>query len=192
MVSVQSTMLPIGTPAPEFSLPDPTGTTWSLTENTGEYGTLVAFVCNHCPYVKHLAMEFGTAAKRWISAGVSVIAINSNDADAYPDEKPERMAEQAAKWGWTFPYLVDADQSVAKAYRAACTPDFYLFDAEQRLVYRGRFDGSTPRNDVTLTGHELDGAVRALVAGQAPVEDQVPSIGCNIKWLPGSEPPWFG
>lgn len=192
MVSAHSTMLPLTTPAPDFALPDAAGTVHSLDEVAGARGTLVAFVCNHCPYVRHLAVDFGVAAARWIEAGVTVIGINSNDADSYPDDRPEKMAEQAAEWGWRFPYVTDAEQAVAHAYRAACTPDFFLFDADHRLVYRGRFDGSTPRNNVPITGEELGAAVDAMLAGETISDDQVPSIGCNIKWRPGNEPPWFG
>lgn len=192
MVSVKSTMLPLDTEAPDFTLPDPAGRNLSLAEAAGARGTLVAFVCNHCPYVKHLAVDFGAAAARWTAAGVVVIGINSNDADAYPNDRPDKMAEQAAEWNWRFPYLVDADQSVAHAYRAACTPDFFLFDADRRLVYRGRFDESTPGNGKPITGAELDAAVAALVAGEPLPDEQVPSIGCNIKWKAGNQPPWFG
>ncbi|MPY77670.1 MAG: redoxin domain-containing protein [Actinophytocola sp.] len=192
MVAVESTMLTLGTTAPEFALPDPDGTVWSLEQVAGQRGTLVAFVCNHCPYVRHIAVELGEATSRWIADGIGVVGINSNDVASHPDDRPERMAEQAAAWGWTFPYVSDTDQSVAKAYRAACTPDFFLFDDSRCLVYRGRFDGSTPGNDVAVTGEELDVAVRALLAGEPTSGDQVPSIGCNIKWARGNEPEWFG
>lgn len=185
-------MVPLGSPAPAFTLPDPSGRPWSLADAAGERGTLIAFVCNHCPYVKHIAREFAVAASRWNAQGVAVAAVNSNDADAYPDDRPEQMAEQAADWGWEFPYLVDADQTVAREYRAACTPDFFLYDSSLRLVYRGRFDGSTPGNDVAITGEELDAAVQALLRGEQPAGEQTPSIGCNIKWRPGNVPPWFG
>ncbi|MGH3519527.1 MAG: thioredoxin family protein [Haloechinothrix sp.] len=192
MVAVNSTMLPLGTPAPEFSLPDPSGTVWSLDQVAGERGTLVAFVCNHCPYVRHVAVEFGAAAARWIRAGVGVIGINSNDVSAYPIEEPDTMAEHAARWNWRFPYVSDSDQSVAQAYRAACTPDFFLFDDASRLVYRGRMDGSTPGNDVPVTGAELDAAITAMLSGEPISGEQIPSIGCNIKWKPGNKPAWFG
>ncbi|MPY84837.1 MAG: redoxin domain-containing protein [Actinophytocola sp.] len=192
MVAVESTMLTLGTTAPEFALPDPDGTVWSLDRVAGERGTLVAFVCNHCPYVRHIAAELGRAAARWTSSGIGVVGINSNDVESHPDDRPERMAEQATAWGWEFPYLSDTDQSVAHAYRAACTPDFFLFDDSRCLVYRGRFDGSTPGNDVEVSGSELDAAVQTLIAGEPISGEQVPSIGCNIKWRPGYEPPWFG
>ncbi|MGH9139374.1 MAG: thioredoxin family protein [Acidimicrobiales bacterium] len=190
MVSVESTMLPLGSEAPAFTLPDPSGHLVSLEDVAGPEGTLVAFVCNHCPYVRHIATEIGRAAARWVDAGIGVVGINSNDADAYPDDRPEVMAKQAAEWGWSFPYLVDADQSVAIDYRAACTPDFFLFDSSRRLVYRGRFDSARPNNGQPITGEELDAAVQAVVAGEVPTDDQWPSLGCNIKWRPGNEPAW--
>ncbi len=182
--------LPLGTPAPDFSLPDPAGTIWTLEQVSGPRGTLVAFVCNHCPYVKHVAHALGDAARRWVDAGIGVVGINSNDASQYPEDRPERMVEQAEAWKWSFPYLVDADQTAALAYKAACTPDFFLFDSSGALVYRGRFDGSTPGNNVPLTGEELDAAVSALVAGTPISTDQRPSVGCSIKWKPGNEPGW--
>lgn len=185
-------MLTLGTTAPDFALPDPDGAVWSLEQIEGQHGTLVAFVCNHCPFVRHIAVEFGQATSRWQESGIGVVGINSNDVTSHPDDRPEKMAEQAKAWGWTFPYLSDTDQSVAKAYRAACTPDFFLFDDSRSLVYRGRFDGATPGNNIAVTGEELDAAVRALLAGDPISSDQVPSIGCNIKWTPGNEPEWFG
>lgn len=191
MVAVESTMLELGTPAPDFTLPDPDGVQHTLAGVAGEHGTLVAFVCNHCPYVKLIAPTLGAKAAEWTGKGIGVIGVNSNDADAYPDDAPAKMAVQAKQWGWTFPYVTDADQSVAKAYRAACTPDFFLFDADKRLVYRGRFDEATPGNGKTVTGAELDAAVTALLDGRRP-GDQIPSIGCNIKWKPGNAPAWFG
>jgi peroxiredoxin len=183
-----TTVLPLGAAAPEFSLPDAHGSTTTLDDVSGERGTLVVFVCNHCPYVKHVAPSFADAAKRWTAAGVGVVGINSNDAERYPDDRPERMVEQAAAWGWTFPYLVDAEQTAAREYGAVCTPDFFLFDPTGALVYRGRYDGSTPGNDVALTGDELSAAVEALLAGEPIAGDQRPSVGCSIKWKPGNEP----
>ena len=188
MATTGTSTLPLGTTAPAFSLPDATGTAWSFDQIAGQRGTLVAFVCNHCPYVKHVAVDLGLAAKRWTDAGVGVVGINSNDAEQYPDDRPEVMVEQAQAWGWTFPYLVDADQTAALAYRAVCTPDFFLFDAAGSLVYRGRLDGSTPGNNVPLTGDELDAAVTALLGGEPISSDQRPSVGCSIKWKPGNEP----
>src|SRR2546430_9186167 len=192
MVAVESTMLSLGTKAPEFALPDPAGKLWSLDDIAGPRGTLVAFVCNHCPYVRHIAPELGVAAARWLTAGIGVIGINSNDTASYPDDRPEAMAAQAGEWNWTFPYVSDEDQSAALAYRAACTPDFFLFDAGRRLVYRGRFDAARPRNDVPVTGEELDAAVHNVIAGAPQSDDQWPSIGCNIKWKPGNTPAWYG
>jgi peroxiredoxin len=192
MVAVESTMLALGTQAPAFALPDPSGKVRSLDEAAGPAGTLVAFVCNHCPYVRHIAKTLGVTAARWQAAGIGVIGVNSNDTASYPDDQPEHMATQAAEWNWTFPYVTDEDQSVAHAYRAACTPDFFLFDAERRLAYRGRFDAARPRNDIPVTGEELDAAIQAVIAGKPVGADQLPSIGCNIKWKPGNEPTWFG
>jgi thiol-disulfide isomerase/thioredoxin len=194
MVAVNSTMLPLGTPLPPLELPDPTGAVWSAARDAaGAPALVVAFVCNHCPYVRHLGPALGRSAAAWQQAGAAVVAVNANDADAYPDDSPEAMVATALDWGWTFPYLVDGDQSAAHAFAAACTPDFYVFDAAGRLAYRGRFDGSTPGNGVPVTGDELDAAVRAVLAGRpVAADDQVASIGCNIKWRPGNEPAWFG
>jgi thiol-disulfide isomerase/thioredoxin len=183
-------MLPLGTEAPDFSLPDPDGTMWTRDQLAGPHGLLVAFVCNHCPYVRHVAPTLATAAARWKDAGVGVVGINSNDATRYPEDAPDRMAEHARDWGWDFPYVVDGEQAAALAYRAACTPDFFLFDDERRLVYRGRLDGATPGNDVPVTGDELDAAVSAMLSGAAVSTDQRPSVGCSIKWKPGNEPGW--
>jgi peroxiredoxin len=188
MATTGTSTLPLGSPAPDFTLAGGDGTKRSLSELAGSRGTLIAFVCNHCPYVKHIATDFAAAAERWVDEGVGVVAINSNDAERYPEDRPERMVEQAAAWGWAFPYLVDADQTAALAYGAACTPDFFLFDETGSLVYRGRFDGSTPGNNVPLTGDELDTAVAALVSGDPISSDQRPSVGCSIKWKPGNEP----
>ena len=191
MVAVESTMLPLGSTAPPFALPDPAGTVWSLDDVAGERGTLVAFVCNHCPYVRHVAPQFAVTTARWLDAGIGVIGINSNDATSYPDDRPDRMAKQAVEWNWTFPYVTDEDQSVALAYRAACTPDFFLFDADRRLAYRGRFDAARPGNGKPVTGEELDTAVAAVLAGDPVAADQWPSVGCNIKWKQGNAPTWF-
>ena len=188
MATTESPTLPLGSSAPDFTLPDAGGTDRSLGSLAGERGTLIAFVCNHCPYVKHIATDFAASAQQWIDQGVGVAAINSNDAEQYPEDRPARMVEQAAAWGWGFPYLVDADQTAARAYGAVCTPDFFLFDDAGTLVYRGRFDGSTPGNNVPLTGDELGAAVAAVVAGEALSADQRPSVGCSIKWKPGNEP----
>jgi len=193
MVAVNSTMLPLGTVAPDFSLPDPTGAVHSLADAAGAPATVVMFLSNHCPYVRHLGREVGLLTQRWRSRGVAVFGVMSNDTDAYPDDAPDKMAEAARGWGWDFPYLVDtADHATAKAYRAACTPDFYVFDADRRLVYRGQFDGSRPGNDVPVTGADLKAAVESVLAGTAVDNDQWPSMGCNIKWRPGQAPDYFG
>jgi thiol-disulfide isomerase/thioredoxin len=193
MVQVSSTMLPLGTPLPAFSLPDPDGRLHGTADAgvAGAPALLVAFVCNHCPYVRHVAPELGRLAKQWSDAGLAVLAVNSNDTDAYPDDGPEPMRAFAAANGWGFPYLVDESQEVALTYRAACTPDFFLFDGDRRLAYRGRLDASRPGSGVPVTGEELGAAVDAVLAGRPVEGDQLPSIGCNIKWKRGNEPDWF-
>jgi len=182
MVAVNSTMVPLGTEAPAFALPDPDGVTWTLDRIAGPRGTLVAFVCDHCPFVRHIAVPFGAAAARWRAQGLGVAGINPNDPHAYPDELPARMAEHATAWRWTFPYLADPDQVAARAYGAVCTPDFFLYDATRRLVYRGRFDAARPGNGVPVTGDELDAAVASVIAGEQVEVGQLPSVGCSIKW----------
>ena len=192
MVAVPSTMLELGTPAPAFALPDPAGRVVTLDEvASGRSGVLVVFLCNHCPYVKHLGRELALVTQRLLARGIGVVGINSNDIEAYPDDGPEAMAAEARRLGYDFPYLLDEDQSVAHAYRAACTPDFFLFDADRRLVYRGQFDASRPKNDEPVTGADLKRAVDALLAGDPPLAEQRPSLGCNIKWKAGNEPEWF-
>ena len=190
MVATASTMLPLGTVAPDFKLPDPSGREYSLAELVeGKAGVLVAFISNHCPYVQHIAPVLATRANEFQTKGVAVVAIGSNDAESYPDDGPEAMAREIEARGYTFPYLYDETQEVAGSYRAACTPDFFLFDADRRLVYRGQFDSSRPKNGRSATGDDLAAAVDALLAGtQIPEADQVPSLGCNIKWRPGNEP----
>jgi thiol-disulfide isomerase/thioredoxin len=157
----------------------------------GAPGLLVLFLCNHCPFVKHIRSGLAEFAREYAERGLSVVAINSNDAEAYPDDAPERMAEEARAAGYVFPYLIDADQSVARAYLAACTPDLFLFDRHGRLAYRGQFDGSRPGNDVPVTGADLRAAADTVLLGRRVEGDQLPSIGCNIKWRPGREPEWF-
>ena len=192
MVEVNSTMLALGTEAPPFALPDPDGRSWSLDEiAAGARGLVVAFLSNHCPFVRHIAPARGEVASTYGDRGVAFVGINANDVTAYPDDAPERMAEFAAVHGWSFPYLFDESQEVAKAYRAACTPDLFLFDADRRLVYRGRFDSSRPSRPDPATGADLCRAMNALLAGDPPLEDQLPSVGCNIKWRPGNEPDYF-
>ncbi|GMR20739.1 MAG: thioredoxin family protein [Gammaproteobacteria bacterium] len=192
MVLTPSTMLPLGTPAPDFSLPDTRGNTVTLSDFTGSAALLVIFMCNHCPYVKHLAAALAEYARDYQARGVAIVGISSNDVANYPDDSPEKMAQEVAKAGYAFPYLYDASQNVAKSYRAACTPDFFLFDQSRKLVYRGQFDGSRPRSDLPVTGADLRAATDAVLAEQPPVSEQIPSMGCNIKWKPGNEPDYFG
>jgi peroxiredoxin len=181
-MAVSSTMLPLGTPAPDFTLPDTTGRMVALADTEGAPATLVVFLCNHCPYVQHLAASLAAVTGDLIDRGVAVFGISSNDPEAYPDDAPDRMAEEAARRGYRFPYLFDESQDVARAYSAACTPDFFLFDAERRLAYRGQYDSSRPGNGEPVTGSDLLRAADAVLAG-APVDaDQRPSIGCSIKW----------
>lgn len=193
MARTPSTMLDLGTPAPDFSLLEPaTGATRSLADFATAKGLVVVFMCNHCPFVKHIAPELALTAMDFAERGIAVVGINSNDAASHPADAPERMAEEVAARGYHFPYLFDADQSVARAYRAACTPDFYLFDGARRLVYRGQFDGARPGNQVPVTGADLRFAVDALLADRPIREPQRPSLGCNIKWKPGHEPDYYG
>lgn len=192
MVAVNSTMLPLGTTAPDFELPDAHGRMVALSDVAKGRPVLVAFVCNHCPYVRHIGPTFGRVAKQLDRMGVAVIGVNSNDIEHYPEDAPVQMVRTAEQWEWAFPYLLDEDQSVAKAYRAACTPDLFLFDADLALAYRGQFDPSRPRNNLPIDGSDLLAAARAVVAGEPVPEPQVPSIGCNIKWREGNEPDWFG
>ena len=191
MAETPSTMLPLGTKAPPFRLPDPQGKWVSSDDFKDAPALLVAFICNHCPYVKHIRSRFAELAKEYQTKGVGVVAINSNDADNYPDDAPEKMAEEVKQVGYTFPYLYDESQEVAKAYRAACTPDFYLFDRDRRLVYRGQFDDSRPGNGRPVTGADLRAALDAVLAGQPVPSNQRPSLGCNIKWKRGNAPDYF-
>jgi peroxiredoxin len=188
MVAVNSTMLPLGTRAPDFRLPDVCGKTFSLADSAGASALLVIFMCNHCPYVRHIRDGLARLARDYQPHGVAVVGINSNDVANYPADSPARMAEEAASAGYIFPYLYDETQAVAQAYRAACTPDLYLFDKDQRLVYRGQFDDSRPGNGVPVTGKDVRAALDAVLAGKPVSPIQRPSIGCNIKWKPGNEP----
>jgi thiol-disulfide isomerase/thioredoxin len=180
--------LALGAAAPDFSLPDPYGVVHSLGEFAGRPALLVAFLCNHCPYVKHIAPEFGKLAKEYQAKNVGVVAINSNDFTTYPDDSPTMMKAEIGHRGYTFPYLVDETQATAKAYHAACTPDFFLFDKDGKLAYRGQMDGSRPGNNQPITGADLRAAIDAVLAGKPISQEQRPSMGCNIKWLPGNEP----
>jgi peroxiredoxin len=192
MVKTASTMLPLGTQAPDFSLPDTKGKTYSLADFSPAPALLVAFICNHCPYVKHVATGLSLLAKEYQKRDVAVVAINANDVANYPDDSPAKMAEEAKIRGYTFPYLYDETQAVAKSYGAACTPDFYVFDKDRKLVYRGQMDSSRPSSGMPVTGEDLRAALDAVLAGKPPAAVQKPSIGCNIKWKPGNEPPYFG
>lgn len=189
MALTPSTMLPLGTPLPDFRLRDTvSGAEVSPEDFRDAPALLVAILCNHCPYVKHIRQGFAAFAKEYEERGLAVVAISANDPESHPQDAPEKMAEEARTQGYTFPYLFDATQEVAKAFRAACTPEFYLFDGERKLVYRGQFDGSRPGNDVPVTGRDLRAACDAVLAGQWVPEEQTPGIGCNIKWKPGQEP----
>jgi peroxiredoxin len=182
MVQTMSAMLPLGTKAPEFRLPDPSGKwVWSKDFNSAP-ALLVAFICNHCPYVRHIQSSFAELATKYQARGVAVVGINANDAESYPDDSPEKMAEEIKRAGYTFPYLYDESQQVAKAYQAACTPDFFLFDRNRLLVYRGQYDDSRPGNERPITGADLSAAVDAVLEERAIPSEQKPSIGCNIKW----------
>ncbi len=189
MAAVESQMLPLGTKAPAFSLPDPDGREHGLVDGAAAY--LVMFICNHCPFVKHIREELARIGSDYGSRNVAIYAINSNDVERYPADSPAMMKQEAADWGYSFPYLLDADQSVAKAYAAACTPDFFVFDADQSLVYRGQLDDSRPGNDVTVDGRDLRKSLDAVLSGDEVDAAQKPSIGCNIKWRPGNEPDYF-
>lgn len=191
MVLTPSTMLPIGTKAPDFSLVNVDGRTVSLEDFDGKPAFLAIFMCNHCPFVKHLADAIAKFATEYMAKGVAIVGINSNDVANYPADSPEQMVREAEERGYTFPYLYDETQEVAQAYHAACTPDFFLFDKDRKLVYRGQFDSSRPDSGIPITGADLRAAVDAVLAGNQPSEKQTPSIGCNIKWKAGSEPAYF-
>jgi peroxiredoxin len=185
-------MLPLGTPAPDFSLPDAvSGKLVSLADFGSAKALLVMFICNHCPYVKHIQAGMAQMAKDLQQLGVGVVAISSNDIANYPDDSPEKMREEAQRGGYTFPYLFDESQSVARAYRAACTPDFFLFDGAKKLVYRGQMDDARRGNTLPVTGQSIRDAVKALLSGGTISANQIPSLGCNIKWKPGTEPDYF-
>jgi peroxiredoxin len=181
-------MLPLGTSAPDFKLPDTNGKTVSRADFKNAPALLVAFICNHCPYVIHIRTGLAQLGRDYLAKGAAIVAINSNDADEYPADNPARMKEEMQVAGYTFPYLYDESQAVAKAYRAACTPDLYLFDRQHKLAYRGQFDDSRPGNGLPVTGRDLRAALDAVLAGKPVPTAQIPSIGCNIKWKPGNEP----
>ena len=186
-MAVESRAIPIGTPAPDFSLPAITGGAVGRDDLTGA-ALLVAFVCNHCPYVQHIESALGRLVADHAGAGLTAVAICSNDVEAYPDDKPESLEAQAARAGWEFPYLLDDTQSVARAYGATCTPDLYVFDSARALAYHGAFDASTPGNKMPVTGDLLGDAVERVLAGQPVPEPHRPAMGCSLKWKPGNEP----
>lgn len=184
-------MLPLGTKAPSFSLPDTSGNAVTTESLAGSKALVVMFICNHCPFVKHIADELAKLGRDYQPKGVAVVAIQSNDAINYPDDSPEMMKREREQRGYSFPYLYDETQDVAKAYKAACTPDFYVFDGDQKLVYRGQLCDSRPNSDIPVTGEDLRAAIDAVLAGETPTSDQKPSMGCNIKWKAGQEPAYF-
>jgi thiol-disulfide isomerase/thioredoxin len=189
MAAVESTMLALGTSAPGFSLPDAvSGKTITLDTIARSKGLLVMFLCPHCPYVKHVQAGLAKLLKEYDGSALGIVAISSNDTAQYPEDGPDGLRAQAAELGFAFPYCYDETQEAARAYRAACTPDFFLFGAGRKLVYRGQMDGSRPKNDIRVTGSDLRAAIDAVLAGHAVSAEQRPSIGCNIKWKPGNDP----
>ena len=185
-------MLELGTSLPSFTLPDIEGRLVSSDQFADTTALLVVFICPHCPVVRHIRNELARFGNEYQKKGLAIVAINSNDPVSFPDDDREGMKKEISEAGYTFPYLVDDSQDVAKAFRAACTPDFFLFDRTRQLVYRGQFDDSRPRNNVPLTGSDLRAAVDAVLQGHAPSAEQKPSVGCNIKWKAGNEPEYFG
>ena len=190
VTAVESNMLPLGTPAPAFALPDPDGVEHVLPDPSARTADayLIMFICNHCPFVIHIREELARLGRDYGERNVAIYAINSNNVATHPGDSPENMKKKAAEWGYTFPYLYDETQEPAKAYMAACTPDFFLFDAGQRLVYRGQLDDARPSNDRPVNGKDLRAALDAVLSGNPVPPEQTPSIGCNIKWKPGNEP----
>ncbi len=191
MALTPSTMLSLGTKAPDFSLPDTAGKKVSLSDYDNGKPLLVVFMCNHCPYVKHIQYDFAELVREYQKKGVAVVGISANDVENFPEDSPENMARVAEDIGYTFDYLYDVSQEVAKAYHAACTPDFFLFDGDRKLFYRGQMDSSRPGNDIPITGQDLRDAFDRVLAGEEAPEVQQPSLGCNIKWKPGNEPDYF-
>ena len=191
-MAVTSTMLALGTEAPDFSLPDTvSGRTMSLADFADAPALLVMFICNHCPYVKHVRNELARFGRDHLDRGLAIVAINSNDPDRHPDDSPEAMKVEAETYGYTFPYLFDGEQTTAAAYTAMCTPDFFLFDGDRRLVYRGQFDSARPGNEIPVTGNDLRAAASAVLAGEPVSDIQRPSMGCSIKWRSGNAPAYF-
>lgn len=191
MALTPSTMLPLGTRAPDFNLPDTEGQAVSLAGFKDKTAMLVIFMCNHCPYVIHIRPGLAQLAQDYTAKNVGIVGINSNDAKNYPADSPAKMKEEIKSAGYVFPYLYDESQAAARAYRAACTPDIFLFDRGRRLVYRGQFDASRPGNGLPVTGKDLRAALDAVLAGKPTSEFQVASMGCNIKWKAGNEPDYF-
>jgi peroxiredoxin len=191
MVKTASTMRKLGTPAPDFRLLNVDGQMVGLHDFDDQPALLVIFMCNHCPFVKHIADGLAQLGRDYLPKGVAIVGINSNDAAGYPQDSPEQMVHEAEQRGYSFPYLYDETQEVAKAYGAACTPDFFLYGRDRKLVYRGQLDASRPGNNVPVTGADLRAALDAVLAGRSPPEKQIPSIGCNIKWRAGNEPEYF-
>jgi len=191
MVKTASTMLPLGTLAPDFRLPNIDGSIVSLNDVADGKALVVVFMCNHCPFVKHVAAELVRLFHDYASKGVKMVGISSNDVSTYPDDSPEAMREEAKLQGYEFPYLYDETQEVAQAYRAACTHDFFVFDTNRKLAYRGQLDDSRPKNGLPVTGKDLRNALDLIVSGQSVPVEQRPSIGCNIKWHTGREPSYF-
>jgi peroxiredoxin len=186
-------MLPLGTIAPDFTLPDVvSGRVVSLSDFTDSAAMLVMFICNHCPYVQHVRAELARFGRDYQDSGVGIVAISSNDAGQYPEDGPEAMRREAETHGYTFPYLFDEEQDVAARYTAMCTPDFFLFNTDRELVYRGRFDESRPNSGVPVSGADLRAAVDAVLSGDPVNQEQWPSMGCSIKWKPGNTPAYFG
>jgi peroxiredoxin len=185
-----SRMTELGAAAPEFRLPDPSGKTYALQDFAGAKALLVAFICNHCPYVKHIARGFADFAREYGEKGLAVVAISANDVKSHPEDAPDKMARFAAQHGFSFPYLYDESQETALAYEAICTPDFFLFDQDRRLVYRGRFDGASPGKPTPVTGADMRAAADAALAGRAPPGEQIASMGCSIKWKRERAPSW--
>jgi peroxiredoxin len=193
MVRTESTMLPLGTAAPSFTLEDVvSGKPISLDTFKGKKGLLVMFICQHCPFVKHVEDELGRIGQDYVPQGVGVLAISSNSIETHPQDDPDNMRQQVSRASFNFPYAFDATQEVAKSYTAACTPDFFLFDSDFKLAYRGQLDASRPGNDLPVNGADLRAALDKIVAGEAIDAEQKPSIGCNIKWAPGKAPAYFG
>jgi peroxiredoxin len=187
-MAVSSFMVPLGSPAPDFVLPAVDGSTVALTDVKDAPALLVVFLCNHCPYVRHIETALGEFTREYAQRGLATVAVCSNDTDSYPDDSAAHLAEQARRAGFDFPYLIDETQEVALAYRAACTPDFFLYGRDRKLAYRGQFDDARPSNDVPVTGSTLRAAVDAVLDGQPVPEPHRPSLGCGIKWKPGNEP----